>query len=190
MIAVTERTPPVAAPPKACLAGVQQASSPPRRTPLRSRATSPSQPSSPTRSHTSSPTLVRNSSIGSTGTHSPVMRSMFPRFDPNVPLSQQKYYPNMDRVPRAPVWTDDSFTRPEYSPSLYSQPGSPEAVSSRGKSKPAASLLTSPNDVSTDLQKQPTPSLSTPEELVDIWSIANGQASESGQDNYTLGLRW
>ncbi|KAL8874563.1 MAG: hypothetical protein Q9174_000090, partial [Haloplaca sp. 1 TL-2023] len=53
-----------------------------------SPSASPDHMSSSPRSHTSSPTLVRNGSSASTSTSSPVMRSMFPRYDPSMALTQ------------------------------------------------------------------------------------------------------
>ncbi|MCJ1237766.1 hypothetical protein MMC14_005753 [Varicellaria rhodocarpa] len=192
-IAIAETTAPtntkIIAPPRARVIDSSRPSSPLARTPLQSRAASPSQNSNPPRSHTSSPTLVRSGSTGSTATHSPVMRSMFPRFDPSLPLAQQKYYPNMERMPRVPTWTHDTFTRPEYSPSLYSQPGSPSlsAKDRLKQKKPGFNLSkASASPLSTPQLAQPI--LSTPEELLDLWSIANGQGNSSTIEEYTFGL--
>ena len=193
VIAIEETTTPtlaqIMAPPKARIVGSQRPSTPhARTTPAPGSSPSLSQLSSPPRSYTTSPTLVRPPSIACSGTHSPVMRSMFPRFDPNLPLSQQKYYPNMDRVPRTPAWTNESFTRPEYSPSLYSQSGSPGLASAKEKWKRPGLGGTAGSSLS--ISQIPPPQLSAPEELLDMWSIANGQGSEEAAATYTLGMQW
>ena len=193
VIAIEETTSPalaqILAPPKARIVVTQRPSTPhARTTPAQGQASYPSQLSSPPQSYTTSPTLVRPPSIASSGTHSPVMRSMFPRFDPNLPLSQQKYYPNMDSVPRTPAWTNESFTRPEYSPSLYSQSGSPGLVSAKDKAKRPG--LGGAVGSSLSVSQIPPPQLSAPEELLDMWTIANGQGSEEAAATYTLGIQW
>ena len=194
-IAIAETTAPmqtnIITPPKARVVGDPRSTSPFAKTPLESRAASPSQKSNSYRSHTSSPTLVRSSSNGSTATHSPIMRSMFPRFDPSLPLAQQKYYPNMERIPKVPTWTHDTFTRPEYSPSLYSESGSPGlSAKDRLKQKKSGITLGEASVSSLASQQLDRPILSTPEELLDLWSIANGQGGPSTVEKYTLGLHW
>jgi hypothetical protein len=32
--------------------------------------------------------------------------------------------------------------------------------------------------------------MSSPEDLLDLWSIANGEGAENAAETYTLGLRW
>ena len=171
--------------------------SPRPSSPLR-ESTSPEPPSrtappveeSALRSHTSSPTLVRSGSIVSTGTHSPVMRSMFPRFDPGVPLAQQNYYPSMDRAPPPPPamqpWEPTDGTH--YSPSLYSQPGNPSlgGRDSWGGVNPLP--LNSPKSP-LQLSEASPANLSSPEDLLDVWDLANGQTHEVAEI-YILGLHW
>lgn len=150
-----------------------------------------SRPASP-RSTSSSPTLVRNGSIASTATHSPVMRSMFPRYDPSVPLTHQKYYPNAESRPMLPNMTRDAENSSSYSPSLYSRMGniSPEFVKqdigtprTLTGSRPASPFQASEGSTHAS-------NLSSPEELLDLWSIANGQGSPEALDTYTLLLSW
>ncbi|KAL9120038.1 MAG: hypothetical protein Q9187_003403, partial [Circinaria calcarea] len=93
----------------------------------------------------------------------------------------------MDSVPRTPAWTNDSFTRPEYSPSLYSQSGSPGVMSAKEKAKRPG--LGSTVGSSLSVSQIPLPQLSAPEELLDMWSIANGQGTEEAAATYTLGLK-
>ena len=150
-----------------------------------SRAGSPV-PDSPVRSHTSSPTLVRNGSIASTGTHSPVMRSMFPRFDPSVPVAQQNYYPTMDRVPPPPPVARQEA---HYSPSLYSQPGSPPVLARENWGRSTPMLTSTPQSPLQHLSEEVPVNLSGPEELLSLWDLANGQ-THNAADTYTLGLHW
>lgn len=180
-------------PPQARVGEAKRTSSPLRRstTPeVGSLTSTPMQPSHllPTaRSPVSPPKLVRTTSLGSTGTHSPVMRSMFPRFDPTASLDQQNYYPNMDRVPPPPAQPYEPVSIPHYSPSLYSPPQSPPTSQNQWrKSRVPSSTLHSPLHRSHEL----SPSISKSEDLLDLWTIANGQAVPDALETYTLGLQW
>ena len=116
----------------------------------------------------------------------PVMQSMFPRFDPASRISRQDYAPNLvDVLPMA------SLKPAPYTPSLYSQPQSP----------PAAVIAADPWTASRILpRKYQSPplhalgidssSLSNPEQLLDLWTIALGQESPEAMPKYTLGLKW
>ena len=201
----------LSAPPKAEKTKVQDFHKPQNRSPLstlpkavvaeKPRQTTPpskmppppprSRPASP-RSTSSSPTLVRHGSIASTATHSPVMRSMFPRYDPSVPLTHQKYHPNPESRPIMPHRITDASNSPSYSPSLYSQMGNmspkfakpdvgtPRTLGGRRSTSPFLAPQGSTH----------ASNFSTPEELLDLWSIANGQGSEEALDTYTLSLSW
>ncbi|MCJ1318458.1 hypothetical protein MMC15_003786 [Xylographa vitiligo] len=156
--------------------------------PPTTRPSSPVQSSNAPQSHRSSPTLVRNGSIGSTGTHSPIMRSMFPRFNPAVPLARQNYVPTVERTSESTQWQGGSFAPQTYSPSLYSPPSSPPTASqSNWKNTRSGQngISQSPLRVSDVLPLH----LSTPEELLDMWSIANGQGSLEAAATYNLGLQ-
>ncbi len=148
-------------------------------------------PASP-RSTSSSPTLVRNGSIASTATHSPVMRSMFPRYDPSVRLTRQQYYPNAESRPNRPNRTRDADNSSSYSPSLYSQMGSMSPkFAKQDMGSPGTLTGSRPCSPFEASEGSSHPSkLSTPEELLDLWSIANGQGSEEALDTYTLSLNW
>ena len=108
---------------------------------------------------------------------------MFPRYNPNIPLTHQSYYPAIDR---AAILPEELVNRPEYSPSLYSQRGGPSpAVSSNGPKTPHSA-----SNLEDQMVQEPAQDLSTPEELLDMWSIANGQDSQEAADTYVLGLSW
>ncbi|MCJ1282589.1 hypothetical protein MMC26_001914 [Xylographa opegraphella] len=156
--------------------------------PPTTRPSSPVQGSIGPQSHRSSPTLVRNGSIGSTGTHSPIMRSMFPRFNPAVPLARQDYMPTIERGQESTRWQVGGSAPQAYSPSLYSPPSSPPTASQsnwRNTSSCYNGINQSPLRVSDALPSN----LSTPEELLDMWSIANGQGSIEAAATYKLGLQ-
>lgn len=138
-------------------------------------------------SHANSSTLVGQNNDGSEQ-QSPAMQSMFPRFDPQVPLAQQQYYPTLERAPPALV---RGIEGAQYSPSLYSQPRSPPAF---GVNNPwAASRTQNAVTVSSPLRISELPStveVSSSEQLLDLWSIANGQTCAEAAEAYTLGLQW
>lgn len=139
----------------------------------------------PDHSHTSSEdTLVRKDSDDSGGPEeTPVMRSMFPRLDPDVPLPRQNYVPMTDGMPPPPPRSRQNST---YSPSLYSQPRSPPTMGPHVRHVSLAIAGSSPLRVA----EEPPPDLSTGEELLDLWSVANGQGSQEAKETYTLGLEW
>ena len=151
------------------------------------RAATPVEPATTPPSQASSSTLVRRSSDASEQ-QTPAMRTMFPRFDPQVPLAQQQYYPPIERVPPALVRESE---RAQYSPSLYSQPRSPPAF---GVNNPwASSRPQNTVTVSSPLRITEPPStveLSSSEELLDLWTIANGQTCPEAAEAYTLGVQW
>ncbi|MCJ1292584.1 hypothetical protein MMC34_004135 [Xylographa carneopallida] len=181
----------IASPKRALVVNTSRPSSPLRMStypePPTTRPSSPVQDSVAPQSHRSSPTLVRNGSIGSTGTHSPIMRSMFPRFNPAIPLARQNYVPTIERAAESMPWQGGGYTPETYSPSLYSPPSSPPTASQSNwkTTRPGhGGINQSPLHVSDALP----PNLSTPEELIDMWSIANGQGSLEAAATYKLGL--
>lgn len=117
-----------------------------------------------------SPQLLRKGSNASfkTATHSPVMRSMFPRYDGNVPLGQQRYHPDHP---------------------LYAQQG-------KQGSRPALPVLDippAPPGVAPILQQTisgglAVSTLSSTEELMEAWNIANGQSVESTVESFNVEL--
>ncbi|MCJ1396936.1 hypothetical protein MMC11_000128 [Xylographa trunciseda] len=155
--------------------------------PPTTRPSSPVQGSIAPQSHRSSPTLVRTGSIGSTGTHSPIMRSMFPRFNPAVPLARQNYVPTAEHATGPPQWQAGGSAPQTYSPSLRSPPSSPP-TGSQSNWKNSRSGYNGISQSSLHISDVPPPNLSTPEELLDMWSIANGQGSLEAAATYNLGL--
>ena len=141
------------------------------------------------RSSTSSPTLVRS---GSTATATPVMHSMFPKYNPSVPLGHQHYYPNVERVPglasAMAVAGSSSNGTSGYSQHIRGATKLDRTGGDDGKPG-VAELKESPFNNSNDSKHVAT--LSTPEELLELWAIGNGQAaSEEAAETYTLELSW
>ncbi|KAL9077412.1 MAG: hypothetical protein Q9161_000257 [Pseudevernia consocians] len=175
--------PPLAIPPKAYISDDQRPATPP--SPLTpSRAASPTEVPLP-RSSTNTPILVRSNSDAT-----PVMRSMFPRYDPNIPFTQQHYRPELEKVPGLASAMAVAGTS-SYRPPSYSQ---------QANNRPSSAYLPLENErmKATDIKESPLRSadtaehetrLSSPEELLDLWDIANGQtASEEVVNRYVLEL--
>ena len=169
---------------------LRSASSPAVRlaeSPTRSRAPSPLQGDESPQSRASSPTLVRKGSGASTrtATHSPMMRSMFPRYDPNMTLAQQRYQPHAQAKRTPPVAPGVA-----HSPSLYSQ----QSRRARRLTLPVLDIpQTSSRSAPVLQQVSQAPSssaLSTPAQLPQLWSIANGQAVPDAAETYCLELSW
>ena len=180
--------PPLAIPPKAYISDDQRPAtppSPPASLPAGNQVTSPTKIPLP-RSSANSP-IVRNNS-GAT----PVMRSMFPRYDPKKPFTQQQYRPEIDRVPglaRAmAVAGTSSYRPPSYSQEANNRPSSAYLQLEREKLR-AGDSKDSPFRSAENVEPKAT--LSTPEQLLDLWDVANGQTtSEEVLDAYTLELSW
>ncbi len=188
------RTPsPVSAPPKAHVAERSRSNTPTSQLCERRGAASPAplRAASPADSlnrsaHSTSPTLVRsNSAASTTDTRSPLMRSIFPRYNPNVPLSQQRYYPDPARGASPTNLPREVVSKAEYSPSLYS-PGSAGRITKHGYSEgpktAPASVINFPEGV---LEKA-TPKRSTIEELGGLWEAANGQSGQETRESFRL----
>ncbi|KAL2358705.1 hypothetical protein BJ546DRAFT_1088499 [Cryomyces antarcticus] len=115
-----------------------------------------------------SPTLVRSNSGASNwspvdSADLPVMRSIFPRYNPNVPLSQQHYAPTQASPTHIPR---ERISKAPYSPN-YERPQSYAVIS----------------------RAAPTPSLSTTAELAGLWSVASGQRASTVALSYRLKLQ-
>ena len=181
--------PPLAIPPKAYISNDQRPATPPSLPtsfPTGNEAASPTKVPLP-RSSTNSPTLVRSNS-GAT----PVMRSMFPRYDPNIPFTQQRYRPDIDRVPglasAMAVAGSASCGPPSYSRQANNRPSSAYLQLESDRLK-ARDIKESPFRSADN--GEPRTTLSSPEQLLDLWDIANGQtASEEVADSYVLELSW
>lgn len=152
--------------------------------PLRILATS-------TRSQTSSPTLVRSSSAASMEAQTPIMRSMFPRYNPQVSLAKQHYYPSHESNSRV------ANVRPDVggSSSRTRSISSTEEIRSPNFSRPGVGISRRVPSLESDLivaseSPEPRPALSSAEELLDLWSVANGQGSQEAASTYRLRLSW
>lgn len=129
--------------------------------------------------HSTSPTLVRSDSVASTtDARSPLMRSIYPRYNPNLPLSQQRYHP--DPASASPTnLPREVISKAEYSPSLYS-PGRAGGVREEGKAE-MIRITSIGNAPGTTMMKN-----STVEELGRFWEIANGQSSHGTLNSIRL----
>ncbi|KAI4240151.1 MAG: hypothetical protein L6R40_005284 [Gallowayella cf. fulva] len=154
------------------------------------RAASPTSVELTPRSHTTSPALVRNGRSASTGADSPVMRSMFPRLDPTLPLAQQQYYPPLDIAPAIAAASAAASSRADdncsYTPTLDSQ----QEPFSRGVHAGFPKMdglrlgsMMKPSEIYKNASD-----FSTPLELVDLWAIANGQDPPRAVQKYNLEL--
>jgi hypothetical protein len=136
---------------------------------------------SPASQRSNSPTLVRSTSPAASEPHSsPVrMRSMFPTYNPNLPLSQQRYYPPRGASP--PNLPSQVVQRGEYSPSALSPSQLDKALG--GPKTAPASVIDFPLDTLVPLP----PAFSTSEDLERLWITANGQDDGQGSQ-LTLGM--
>jgi hypothetical protein len=152
-----------------------RADSPQANSPPRSRAVSPAT------QRTNSPTLVRANSAASPEPHeSPVqMRSMFPTYNPSLPLSRQMYFPPRGASP--PNLPTQVVQRGEYSPSATSPSQLDHALG--GPKTAPASVIDFPLDT---LDPMPQ-AFSSPEDLERLWIAANGQDDGQGSQ-LTLGM--
>jgi hypothetical protein len=98
------------------------------------------------------------------------MKSIFPRYDPNVPLSQQKYYPQLPNSPQG--------RRPR---ALTLSP-QPEIDRTLGPKTVPASVMDFPTDVLDQVEVR----YSSTEELKDLWEAANGQRPKDLAETYNL----
>ncbi|KAL6718795.1 hypothetical protein ACLMJK_003029 [Lecanora helva] len=167
--------------------------SPPTISPKGESVTSPANVPLP-RSSAPTPQLAGEGSAQSPKSETPVMRSMFPRYDPNRPLTRQSYYPHLDSVPglaSAMAVAGSSASRTSNNP--YRQQmavnRSFEAVKTSLDSQRSlvAEVKESPLRSGESTEQKTT--FSTTEELGEIWNIANGQApSEEVAETYSLEL--
>ncbi|KUI60486.1 hypothetical protein VP1G_07706 [Cytospora mali] len=118
------------------------------------------------------------------------LRSIFPEYDPNLPLSQQNYYPPQSSPTHPAGIPAGAISRHLYSPTSEAAPAAD--TSNNNNNDNPASPLRSPLSVhsSRTTQQQPattrkwppprvnvkpsTPETSTTEQLRDFWKVANG----------------
>ncbi|KAM0196419.1 hypothetical protein ACHAPC_000134 [Botrytis cinerea] len=155
-----------------------------RQTPQDSRASPMNVPppavlaSGRSRSHTSfseAPTLVRsnsNSSKSSQHHHreEPVMRSIFPRYNPEVPLEYQQYYPTQQSPRHIP---QTAISRQPYSPGINEV--------SPGMGSPMSLGPQSPGLVGRGLQDETWPEPSSSADLKELWKVSNGWKASASE---------
>lgn len=143
----------------------------------------PPPPPPPVSSCSVLPTLVESHSTPSQSQpNSPIvpMRSMFPTYNPNLPLSQQQYYPQRQTSLRG-----QAASREEYSPRLAS-PSQLDEVLGGAKTAPS-SVLDFPMD---DLAIKAT-QFSSNQELDRLWKATNGQEPDAALQAFDLQMsRW
>lgn len=190
--------PPLTIPPKAHIAEDQRPATPPsphEHCTKQERAPSPANMPLP-RSNAPTPTPLEDVGVASPKSETPVMRSMFPRYNPNRPLARQSYYPHLDSVPglASAMAVAGSSSNDPNSNNPYRQQmarrSSDLAKSSFDSQRPGiAEVKESPLRNVENSEQQAA--FSTPEELTEVWNIANGQAaSEEAADTYSLELSW
>ena len=179
VIAVTEATP-----------SRQALPHPPPPARVASRRSEQPSTTGPSDGRAETATVTVSSQQGSLLPQPPVMRSMFPRYDPTGPLPPQEPFA---RPARDSMALSERSARASYTPSLYSRAGSPPPASEARFSDPwAASRISNTAPLSSRLRiTEPTPQdLSSAEQLLDLWTVANGQESSEAAEVYHLGLQW
>lgn len=190
--------PPLMIPPKAHVAQEPKPATPPSPlTPSPTQEHAPSAADVPLpRSNAPTPIPAEDGSLASPKSETPVMRSMFPRYDPSRPLARQSYYPNVEAIPglasALAVVGSSHINRTSNNP--YRQQ---MARKSLDLAKPS---LDSQRPGTAEVKESPLRTVehpeqqalySEPEDLSEIWNIANGQAaSGEAADTYTLELSW
>ena len=111
------------------------------------------------------------------------MRSMFPSYNPSVPLGHQQYYPNMEVVP-ALSRIRDAAGPSSYISHLHEEASSTSLALPQHENMKKESPLRRSESL-----KRPT-AFAKPEELLELWDISNGQAAEGAADSYALELSW
>ena len=111
------------------------------------------------------------------------MRSMFPSYNPTVSLGQQQYYPSTEVIPAL------TRMREVAGPSTYIPHSQQDSRNSHlAPAKQEVVKKESPLRRSESL-KRPT-AFSKPEDLVDLWCLANGQMADDPMDQHVLELSW
>ena len=183
---IRPQPPPLTIPAKAQIAPERKADSPGPSsiTPSapRSREASAAEVPLP-RSSANTPDLDRKGSQEEEPAETPVMRSMFPSYNPDVSLGQQHYYPNMDAAPGYSRATARLSSNNPYAQQMnrgQTDFGAPSTAVKEPKESPLRR---------SESLKHAT-AISTPEELLELWSVSNGQDYEQAADSYTLELSW
>lgn len=180
--------PPLTIPAKAYIVPNQDAaehsSSPPQSPVPQVQPADAASPQSTRRAPESHDIEVQKSGLG-TPAETPVMRSIFPSYNENVPLGQQEYRPNIEAVPglaAARAAAGMSSNNPYRQHCNGSHASLPKADSTQPDRQ-------DPLVQRSDSVKQ-TGAISTPEELLQLWSISNGQEYEEADESYSMELSW
>ena len=123
-------------------------------------------------------TLVRSNSQSS---EAQPLRSMFPQYNPYIPLAQQQYRPNQAALAsfrRDPASKEVTKTTVMYPKSIQNLRDPQSQLS-----PVSAGSTTFPSTI----QNMPPPQYSTPQELEELWDAANGQ--DIGDKGRTFALR-
>ncbi|KAL9100370.1 MAG: hypothetical protein Q9163_004240 [Psora crenata] len=133
-------------------------------------------------SSSNTPTLVRSDGRATTAVEkTPVMRSMFPSYNPSVPLAQQHYYPSRQVAPALTRMRELAGSA-AHATQLQQEGGDTGLAPAKQEEGPKESPLKRSESL-----KRPI-TFSKPEDLAKLWSIANGQATEGAADLFTLEL--
>lgn len=122
----------------------------------------------------SSSTLVENRSPGRFSALSIPIRSIFPRYNPNLPLNQQEYYPRLS----------SSNSRSRQKPKGLVLSPEPEIDRALGPKTVPASVMHFPPGLLDSVEVQ----YSSAAELHGLWEAANGQRPEDQTASFNLRL--
>ncbi|KAM3069294.1 hypothetical protein ACMFMG_010801 [Clarireedia jacksonii] len=130
------------------------------------------------RSHTSfseAPTLVRSHSNSSRHSQhqrgeAPVIRSIFPRYNPDLPLEHQQYFPTQQSPRHIPQTV---ISRRPYSPGVNEV--------SPGMGSPMSLGPQSPGIIGRGLQDETWPEASSSAELRELWKVTNGWKASASE---------
>lgn len=115
------------------------------------------------------------------------MRSIFPRYNPNIPLNQQHYYPQSQPQPQPQLSKLPPFRHKPKPPDLTLSP-EPEIDRDLGPKTVPASVMDFPAGVRDSGEMEIR--YSSVDELKRLWEVANGQRPEGlGEFNLRLS-RW
>ena len=179
----------LAIPQKAHISQNQIIPPPPSSSPPSIRSCAPSPADIPLpRSSTNTPELIRRSTDPTPTVVSPVMRSMFPKYDPSRPLNRQSYYPNIEAVPGlASAMAVSGSSNNPYRHQIARRSMLRTSIEMERNETP--DVKETPLRMVENAEHQAE--LSTPEELLELWNISNGQAaSEDAPSSYNLELSW
>lgn len=125
-----------------------------------------------------SPAFHEKKGPDSTQSHTAApMRSMFPQYNPSVPLHQQSYFPQGAAIARAPPM---AMTRDEYSPRVVS-PSPSDALTGGPKTAPSSVI-----DFPIDDTEYPGRFISSLTDLSLLWKATNGEGLDTPIEAFDL----